>query len=47
MSTGEVTDPADRWLLTGIALVTAAGVVAVLVKSGVTRRLERWSRTPE
>jgi hypothetical protein len=47
VSTGAVTEPADRWLLAGIEVVTAVVVVAVLVRSGVTRRLERWSGTSE
>lgn len=47
VSTGAVTKTADRWFLAGTQLVTAAVVVAVLVKTGVTRRLERWSRKPE
>ena len=47
VTTGAAADSADRWLLAGTQLVTAAAVVAVLVKAGMTRRLERWSRTPE
>jgi hypothetical protein len=46
-SIGAATGPADQWLLAGISLVTTAVVVAVLVRAGVTRRLERWSREPE
>lgn len=41
------TEPADRVVFTGTIVVTAVVAVAVLVKSGVTRRLERWSVTTE
>jgi hypothetical protein len=47
VSTGAVTGFDDRWLLVGITAVTAVVTVAVLVKVGATRRLERWSVTPE
>jgi hypothetical protein len=37
----------DRALMAGSIVVTAVAVVAVLVRSGATQRLERWSVTPE
>ena len=40
-------EPAGRVLLAGIEVGTAVVAVAVLVRSGVTRRLERWSSAPE
>ncbi len=46
-STGAVTDRAGHWLLVTIEFGTAAAVVAVLLRTGVPRRLERWSREPE
>ncbi len=46
-STGTVTDRAGHGLLLGIEFATTAVVVAVLVKAGLTSRLERWSRQPE
>ena len=45
--TGAARGQADQGLLAGLSLVTTGVVVAVLVRSGVTRRLERWSREPE
>jgi len=38
-------EPGDRVLFTGTIVVTAVVTVAALVRSGVTRRLERWSST--
>jgi hypothetical protein len=46
-SSGLVNEPVDRALLAGTSLATAVVTVAVLVSSGVTRRLERWSATSE
>ena len=46
-SSGLMTETADLWRLVGIAVGTNVVVMTVLVKSGVTRRLERWSRKPE
>jgi hypothetical protein len=46
-STGAVTEPVDRALVAAIIVVTAVVVVAVLVRSGVMRRLESWSRASE
>lgn len=46
-SGGAATDRAGHGLLVGIEFATAAVVVAVLVKAGVLRRLERWSKQPE
>jgi hypothetical protein len=47
VSTGAVTEPVDRRLLAAIEVVTAVVVVAVLMRSGAMRRLERWSGKPE
>jgi hypothetical protein len=44
---GLLTRPVDRVLFVGVTLGTAAVVVAVLARSGVTRRMESWSRTSE
>ncbi len=46
-SSGLLRGPVDVALLLGTAAATAAVTTAVLVASGVTRRLERWSREPE
>ena len=46
-SSGLGTEPVDRALFAGTIVVTAVIAVAVLVRSGVTQRLERWSVTPE
>ena len=42
-SSGLLAGPADRALSVGTTILTAVVVVAVLVRSGVTRRLERGS----
>ena len=47
VSAGAVTEPADRWLLTGTGVATAVVAVGVLVAAGATRRLEKWARRPE
>jgi hypothetical protein len=47
VSTGAVNEPVDRRLLAGIEIVTAVIVAAVLVWSGITRRVERWSSASE
>jgi hypothetical protein len=44
-SSGLVPRLVDRGLLLGIGAGTAVLVVATLVRSGVTRRLESWSAT--
>ena len=46
-SAGAVPEHSDRWLLAGTGVATAVVVVAVLVRAGVTRRLEEWARRPE
>ena len=46
-SSGLLARPVDRALLLGTGVGTAVVVVAVLVRSGVTRRLERWSSASE
>ena len=46
-STGAATRPVDRALFAGIVVVTALVVVTVLVRSGLARRLERWSGRSE
>jgi len=45
-SAGLLTGLADRALFVALTVVPAAVVVAVLVRSGVTRRLEEWSAGP-
>ena len=44
---GLVTGSVDRALVVGIIVVTAVVTVAVLVRTGMTRRLERWSGRSE
>jgi hypothetical protein len=44
---GLLTGPTARALSVGITIGTAVVVAAVLVRSGATRRLERWSSTSE
>jgi len=46
-SSGLMTETADLWRLVGIAVGTHVVVMTVLIRSGVTRRLQRWSRVPE
>jgi hypothetical protein len=46
-SAGLLTRPADRALSVGTTIVTAVVVVALLLRWGVPRRLERWSGTSE
>ena len=46
-SSGLLTGPADRALSVGATVGTAVLVVAVLVRSRVTRRLEGWSNRSE
>ncbi len=46
-SSGVLTGTADLWRLAVIAVGTNVVVMTVLIKSGVVRRLERWSREGE
>jgi hypothetical protein len=46
-SADAATEPVDRWLLAGAEFATAGIVMVVLVRAGVMRRIERWSRKPE
>jgi len=46
-SSGLLTGPVDRALVVGIVVATTTVTVGVLVKSGVTRGLERWSGTAQ